>query len=89
MIILCGKLLLWWPKMNDDSWYSTHSCAVLSHTDSGLVHGTVFGQRDIRKCDASSSLVSAFILGLVFLEYSLLEPSCHIVKKCIQPCGQP
>lgn len=87
MIILCGRLSLWWPTMNHDFWYS-YSCEAPSYIDSSLGHGTVFGQWDISKCDTSESLRSALILGLVFLEYLLLEPSCHIMKKPKQPCGQ-
>lgn len=74
--------------MKHDSWYS-YPCIVPFLVDSGLGYGTVFGLRDISKCDASGSLIHALILGLVFLEYLLLEPSGLIVKKPKQPHGQP
>ena len=45
----------------------------------------VFGQWDISKYNASGSLISAIILGFVFSEYLLLEPSCHVVKKPKKP----
>lgn len=48
----------------------------------------VFGQWDISKYNASGSLISAIILGFVFSEYLLLEPSCHVVKKPKKPQGQ-
>lgn len=50
--------------------------------------GTVFGQWDSSKYNASGSLISAIVLGFVFSESLLLEPSCHVVKKPKKPQGQ-
>lgn len=35
--------------------------------ESGLVHMTYFGQRNVKKCDASRGLKTAYALGLSFL----------------------
>ena len=86
-IILCGRLSLWWLTMSHDLCYS-HPYETPLYIDSRLGRGTVFGQWGVSKCDARENLRSALILGLVFLEYLVLEPSCHIMRKPKQPCGQ-